>query len=73
MKPSLGTGAGGLIATKETYTNVGYFDCSWGGYGGQDNEISNKISNFYGHIDLSQFGVFMYKLPYIEGKKDRKR
>ena len=69
FKPSLGAGAGGLLAKRKTYQAIGFFDTSWGGYGGQDNDLHNKISNLHEHTDMSQYGVFFYKLPYVSGTR----
>ena len=72
FKPSLGAGAGGLLAKRKTYQAIGFFDTSWGGYGGQDNDLHNKISNLHEHTDMSKYGVFMYKLPHVSGTRSEK-
>lgn len=72
LKHSIGAGAGALLASKYNFKKVGCFDEAWGGYGGQDNEISFKLFNRCRHFDLSAVGISIYKLPYNSGDRTKK-
>ena len=70
-KVSIAAGTGGLLYSSDKFKEMTGFDESWGKYGSQDLQIHDQVSIMNEHIDLSTYGICLYKLPYskLGGRK----
>jgi len=62
----VGAGAGALLLSKKTFSELKGFDDSIRGYGHADPEFMDRVSIHHDHLDLASYGIFVYKLPYAQ-------
>jgi len=73
QKINVGGGTGGLLFPTKKFAEMRGFCESWGGYGGQDGEFMGRVSVKYPHVDMSNFGTSLFKLPRtLEGARVNK-
>ena len=63
QKINTGAGIGGLLFSTDRFREQKGFSESWGGYGGSDSEFMSRVSIRHPHVDLSNVGVSLFKLP----------
>jgi len=63
-KAHVGAGSGGVLLSKETFDDLKGFDESFKGYGEIDAEFMDRLSKHHDHLDLINYGIYSYKLPY---------
>jgi hypothetical protein len=73
QKINSGAGVGGLLFKSNSYRDLGGFSESWAGYGYSDSEFMGRVSCHHSHVDCSNFGIYLYKLPRTSGGSRLKR
>ena len=65
-KAHVGAGAGGVLLLKKIFDDLKGFDESFKGYGQIDAEFMDRVSKYHDHLDLINYGIYSYKLPYSQ-------